>query len=304
MKTNILSIKTLAAFLIASAIFFNAKAQNADETLYNKLESNDSLLFDAVFNTCNINVVENILGNDFAFYQDKGQNIPDVTQDRTAFINAIKDHFCAADKNTAAPKMKREIETGTLKVYPVSATEVLQTGIQHFYMLDPGANPQQVEVSRFTRTWNKVNEDWKMSKEFDAVITATNEHPHDALYDSIAHMDSILFNAYNHHDIETIKTLFTKDLEFYHDKGGLTLYDENMANFKKNFDSHADIHRTLVAGSLEVYPVPNYGAMEIGSHTFCHKENGKDDCGTFQFAMVWKRENGAWKISRVLSYGH
>ena len=47
-----------------------------------------------------------------------------------------------------------------------------------------------------------------------------------------------------------------------------------------------DIRRDLELGSLQVYPIKDYGAMEIGRHRFCHKENGKDDCGTFGFAMV------------------
>ena len=29
--------------------------------------------------------------------------------------------------------------------------------------------------------------------------------------------------------------------------------------------------------------------MEIGEHRFCHKENGKDDCGTFKFAWFGGR---------------
>jgi hypothetical protein len=128
--------------------------------------------------------------------------------------------------------------------------------------------------------------------------------PHDALYDTIARMDSLLFDAFNRQDIEKLKTFFTTDLEFYHDKGGLTNYAQNMKTFKENFDKNLGLHRTLVAGSLEVYPCPGYGAMEIGAHTFCHMENGKNDCGTFGFSMVWKKENGEWKISRVLSYGH
>jgi hypothetical protein len=53
-----------------------------------------------------------------------------------------------------------------------------------------------------------------------------------------------------------------------------------------------------------VYPVNNFGAMEIGAHKFCHLENGKQDCGTFKFAMIWKKTEDGWKISRVISYGH
>ena len=124
------------------------------------------------------------------------------------------------------------------------------------------------------------------------------------LYNEIAHMDSVLFNAYNTQDIETIKKLFTDDLEFYHDKGGLSFYNQNIEAFKNHFERTEKIHRTLVAGSLEVYPIKDYGAIEVGSHTFCHKENGKDDCGTFKFVHVWQKKDGMWKISRVVSYDH
>lgn len=62
--------------------------------------------------------------------------------------------------------------------------------------------------------------------------------------------------------------------------------------------------RTLVEGSLEVYPVKDYGAIQIGSHTFCHMENGQEDCGTFKFVHLWRKENDSWKLTRVISYGH
>lgn len=125
-----------------------------------------------------------------------------------------------------------------------------------------------------------------------------------ALYNEIAHMDSVLFNAYNTQDIETMKKLFTEDLEFYHDKGGLSFYGQNIEAFKNHFERTEKINRTLVKGSLEVYPIKDYGAIEIGSHTFCHKENGQDDCGTFKFVHIWQKKDGNWKISRIVSYDH
>jgi hypothetical protein len=125
------------------------------------------------------------------------------------------------------------------------------------------------------------------------------------LYNEIAKMDSILFNAFNSRDVIKFGSLFTKDLEFYHDKGGLTNYEYTM-NFMKDVagNKNNDLKRELVKGSLEIYPIPGFGAMEIGAHTFCHLENGKQDCGTFKFVHIWKKENGAWKISRVVSYDH
>lgn len=118
-------------------------------------------------------------------------------------------------------------------------------------------------------------------------------------------MDSILFTAFNTRDVIKFGTLFTKDLEFYHDKGGLTNYEYTM-NFMKDVagNKNNDLKRELVKGSLEVYPIPGYGAMEIGAHTFCHMENKKKDCGTFKFVHIWQKKNGEWKISRIVSYDH
>ena len=124
------------------------------------------------------------------------------------------------------------------------------------------------------------------------------------LYKEIAHMDSVLFNAFNTHDLNRLKTLFTNDLEFYHDLGGLTNYAQNMKAFKNNFAKNNGLRRELVPGSLEVYPIKNYGAREIGAHKFCHEENGNSECGIFKFVHVWQKKDGEWKITRVVSYGH
>jgi hypothetical protein len=126
----------------------------------------------------------------------------------------------------------------------------------------------------------------------------------DRLYKEIEHMDSVMFNAFNSRDLETFKTLFTEDLEFYHDRGGLTGYDHTIDFLKTTKEANSELKRELVKGSLQVYPIPGYGAMEIGSHTFCHPENGKIDCGTFKFVHVWKKVGSSWKISRVISYDH
>jgi Domain of unknown function (DUF4440) len=105
-----------------------------------------------------------------------------------------------------------------------------------------------------------------------------------------------------------MKNLFTNDLEWYQDNGGLLPYKTVLDNFEAMFQRfktlNTPIHRTLVKGSLEVHPIKDFGAIHIGKHTFCHWENGKNDCGTFKFLMIWQKTNGAWKISRVVSYDH
>jgi len=126
-----------------------------------------------------------------------------------------------------------------------------------------------------------------------------------ALYDTIAHMDSILFNAANSQDLETMKSLFTEDLEFYHDASGLAGYDKTIKKFQNLFTNYKNTRRVLVAGSMEVYPVKDYGAIQTGLHQFCRLDNGElKDCGAFKFLHIWKRTATGWKISRVISYNH
>lgn len=125
-----------------------------------------------------------------------------------------------------------------------------------------------------------------------------------ALYDTLAQLDSIFFESFNNRDLETQKKMFSTDVEFYHDNGGLIKYDQVIENTKKLFDQNNGLKRTLIPGSLEVYPIKDYGAVAIGMHRFCHLENGKDDCGTFKFVNVWQRQNGTWKLARVISYDH
>ena len=124
------------------------------------------------------------------------------------------------------------------------------------------------------------------------------------LSDTIAQLDKAMFEAFNSQDLEKLLSFFSTDLEFFHDLGGLTRYADNKTAFEQNFKSGKNIRRSLVESSLEVYPVPNYGAIQVGEHTFCHPENGEMVCGTFKFVHVWQRVGDVWKISRVVSFGH
>ncbi|MHC2993125.1 hypothetical protein OB13_16640 [Pontibacter sp. HJ8] len=126
------------------------------------------------------------------------------------------------------------------------------------------------------------------------------------LYDTIARMDSVMFDAFNKQDPDKLKEVFSEDLEFYHDKGGVTDYAQTMENFRTLFERNRDtgLRRDLVKGSLEVYPIVGFGAVEICLHRFCHQENGQDDCGTFKNIMLWQQKDGKWKVTRVISYDH
>ncbi len=128
----------------------------------------------------------------------------------------------------------------------------------------------------------------------------------DGLFEEIANMDKVLFNAFNSGDIEKVKSLFTKDLEFYHDKGGLSDYQSNIEAIGRLTSGEIKIRRALVEGSLEVYPVPEFGAIQEGQHDFFETLPGQPErkTGTFKFIHIWKKTDDGWKIARVVSYDH
>jgi len=124
------------------------------------------------------------------------------------------------------------------------------------------------------------------------------------LFKEIERADSIMFQAFNRQDMATFKAMFTEDLEWFQDNGGLIPYKTVFENFGNTFRNENKLSRELVKGSMEVHPIKDYGAIQIGSHQFRHFENGKEEIGTFKFLMIWQNKNGQWKISRVISYDH
>jgi ketosteroid isomerase-like protein len=126
--------------------------------------------------------------------------------------------------------------------------------------------------------------------------------PSDPLYQQIAQADAALFAATNRCDLDTLAGYIADDLEFYHDKSGLSVGKADLLQKTKD-NICGNMVRELVPGSLEVHPLPGYGAIEIGTHRFLHpKEPG--NIGQARFIHLWQRKDGAWKLSRVISYDH
>ena len=130
---------------------------------------------------------------------------------------------------------------------------------------------------------------------------------------TILRMDSLFWKAYNACDIENMSEFFTDDVEFYHDKGGLTTTNkELMSSVKNGLCSNKDFYlrREAVPGSVQVFPLQKsnitYGAILSGQHVFYINEKGKPEIldGLARFTHVWIQVNNAWKMSRILSYDH
>ena len=126
------------------------------------------------------------------------------------------------------------------------------------------------------------------------------------LYDTIARLDAVFFNAFNTRNFDKLKNLLSDSLEFYHDLGGVTNYTQNVEAFKKTFESNRSVRRELVESTLEVYPIKDYGAVETGIHRFYATEKGQPEklSSEAKFVQVWQKKEGEWKITRIISYGH
>jgi Domain of unknown function (DUF4440) len=114
--------------------------------------------------------------------------------------------------------------------------------------------------------------------------------PGQHLYDEVKRLDAVLSEAFNKHDVNKLKSLFADDLEFYQDNEGLVRYEQTVRDFESMFAQGNNMTRELVGNTLEVYPVKDYGAIEIGAHRFCHVENGKNECGTIRFVHIWQKK--------------
>src|ERR1700729_2041406 len=122
----------------------------------------------------------------------------------------------------------------------------------------------------------------------------------DELYKTISALNTQLFDAYNKCDIEKFSALLADDLEFYHDVTGLSRGSEATVDAVKA-NICGKVHRDLVPGTLKIYPLKGYGAMETGIHLFCDPKMGKcgDGSGVGRFTMLWEFRDGVWMLSRV-----
>ena len=124
------------------------------------------------------------------------------------------------------------------------------------------------------------------------------------LFKIIQAQDAALFDSYNKCDLEKFSSFFSDDVEFYHDNGGVTLGRQALTDsVKKNICGQTT--RELVPGTLEVFRIAGYGALEIGVHRFNHpNSNPPIPQGEGRFVHLWHYKDGVWKVTRVFSFNH
>jgi hypothetical protein len=153
--------------------------------------------------------------------------------------------------------------------------------------------------------------------------TAFTQNETSKLFETMQALDTQLFAAANHCNYEKLTAMVDENLEFYHDLGGLTLGRQAFLDSIKNNTCGVMI-RELVPATLEVYPIKDYGAIEMGVHRFHHPGHENEfaaakqlgmtrfldpgaaewPVGEAKFLHIWQLKDGNWKLTRVVSYGH
>ena len=120
------------------------------------------------------------------------------------------------------------------------------------------------------------------------------------LYKTISKMDSIFFHAYNTCDLQKQSAIYADKVEFYHDKSGLDTSKQNILASTEKYIC-GKVTRDLLKGSIEVSPIPGYGAVELGQHSFRNKMENNSLSKPSKFVIIWKNEGETWKITKVIS---
>lgn len=118
-----------------------------------------------------------------------------------------------------------------------------------------------------------------------------------------AALDAGLFGTYNRCELPQFKAYFAEGVEFYHDQGGVTLGNGDLTESIRKNICGGDVQRELVPGTLETHRMKGYGFIQMGTHRFLHPKS-KTPAGEARFIHLWQYKDGAWKVTRALSFDH
>lgn len=126
--------------------------------LYQTAKKLDSLVFEEGFNRCNPSHYDSIISNDLEFYHDVGG----VTKGKEAFVTSVKNNICSTPG-----KVKRELISGSMKVYPLYSNKKLYGFIQegdHEFFENHKGQWNKTGRAKFTHLWILEDDQWKLKR--------------------------------------------------------------------------------------------------------------------------------------------
>lgn len=149
---------TFIIFLFVTG-FVDAQVDQSDE-LHLMLQKLDSTLFDAVFNTCDMEKLESMVSEKCEFFHDKSG----YTSTKAGFIESIENGLCKMEY-----KPRRAVIQESLETFPLQNRGTLygaiQRGKHQFYAKYPNNPKEQLtSVALFTHVWMLEGGEWKLAK--------------------------------------------------------------------------------------------------------------------------------------------
>lgn len=124
-------------------------------------------------------------------------------------------------------------------------------------------------------------------------------------------VDEAYWREFNFGPSASLNSHLAKDVEFYHDLGGMELGYDALAKVNAGMDSIKNrARRVLVPNTLRIFPMRRgldvYGAIVTGDHDFFRTESGKivKKWSRSSFTHLMLIKDGVWKIARIYSYNH
>lgn len=121
--------------------------------------------------------------------------------------------------------------------------------------------------------------------------------------------DTRYWQAFNTCDLKAMEDLFTDDVEFYHDKTGLTVSKAAVIESLRTGPCNSPalhLRREAVQASVRFHPLAGGFALLSGTHRFHVSEAGKPERldGQAEFTNLWQSVAGHCRMRRVFSYAH
>lgn len=143
-------------FLIFLCYCHDLTAQiSKDNPLYEEIMMYDSLLFEAGFNNCELDVLYRITDSSFEFYHDQSG----ITYGQENFVNGIKNNICSIEYRPLRKLVEESTEIHLLKNNGV-LYGVIQNGEHEFYAVENNEEPYLTGTAMFTHLWIKKADGW------------------------------------------------------------------------------------------------------------------------------------------------
>ncbi len=152
-KQYVITLFFLCAFVIGNAQI------SSNNNLYKGIMQKDSLLFKEAFNKCNIDVLYDVIDEDFEFYHDQSG----TTHGKAPFIESIRKNICALSY-----KPSRRLVKGSTEMFPLynngEVYGLIQHGVHEFYASEANKEPYLTSIAKFTHLWIKKDNNWTLKR--------------------------------------------------------------------------------------------------------------------------------------------